>query len=271
MVSLHHASTGLWWFLVELFYSLPDIANLGLAVGGTIMSFPTLAQQIEDKHRRRVFIACAVLGLGGFASGLAQRQSSEHQTAQLLTTMQQEIQSTNDLTKQMNTEAAGTNDLVKKMDTELTNSRDLITSARNMTAQQQRERRQSLLLNLTGIIDRLQTTLDQWRKDLYVEQRKTPLGKNDPDFKTQKVAWQGQYGYKLRLDMVEARNIREELYYLVPAEMQGHIGIPDDDSRLGRAANGELPSGEVDLTLIINDLASVHRQVSALSTPPHNP
>jgi hypothetical protein len=68
--------TYLWNILHSLVDSLPDLANIGLAVGGVLLSFPLVAQRIEENPRKRLSVAagCFVLGVAAFFASRQQRR-----------------------------------------------------------------------------------------------------------------------------------------------------------------------------------------------------
>lgn len=275
---LSKAHDALSWVWSWTPYVLPAFSNLILVLLGVIMSLPNLADTIEKtpRYRRTLSVVCLVFGIVGFIYDVGQRRSADSQTKQLLTGISTDVQNTKSLLPKVDTEVTNTNGLVTKMDTELTRTTNLVAAQREnnrqLTDLMDRElqgRRQDLLAQLSEIIDRLQAALDQWRKDDAEARSKAgPRGRNDPVYITQRDSLREQYASRLKQSMIEARSIREELYSLVPDRTKQQMGIPSNDSRLGRASLGTAYSDTADLILIIQDLTTVHQRVSALSTPP---
>ena len=77
---------GLFTWFVE---ALPDIANLILAVVGVLMSFPKLAEYIENRApiRNAVALACVGLGVAGFVIGGNQRRTADTRIGTLVKTV----------------------------------------------------------------------------------------------------------------------------------------------------------------------------------------
>jgi len=105
-----------WNLLRSAVDSLPDLANIVLAVVGVWMSFPKKAQQIEDNPRLRKSLAatCLLLGMAAFFA-------SRHQRQQFTTDMQNLVNNTNTSVGQLKTVVTRTGDLT-------TNTNNIITS-----------------------------------------------------------------------------------------------------------------------------------------------
>lgn len=242
-----------------------------LAIVGVVFSLKVP----DSRHHRKLRVALFAFGL--LVSGLTfwqQRRSHESHA--------QEI---NAVTISLNSlKAAQQIDAGRREEAEtalLIATRGLQTDTRqgisrlaglNETQMQQlgAQRTQTLeieLLNLRETITTLHTNYDEWLKANNEARSKLGMGtkgRYDPDYGAQMKALREQYSETLTPTYNEAKSVWNRLNRAVP---DAHIGDIGDDSRLGRAANGEVLPIEF-LHGIIAQLVQTHKKVSDLLLPP---
>lgn len=88
--------------VVSIIDRLPDLANILLSVVGVFMSFPKLAERIEEDSRLRITIAvaCTLVGVGAFVVSGQQRQQSDSDMKRLLVNTKTSVDETHTVVNQ---------------------------------------------------------------------------------------------------------------------------------------------------------------------------
>lgn len=258
-------------------YVLPALCNAILIMAGIALSWEAITKWIESRPwcRWTILILFTSLGLAGFYFDVKERRVADKNTTQLLANVQQEVGNTNTLIGKVNDELGGIRQLVVTMNQEVTNTHDLLVTTRRSSLQlaglndQQQQQTNALkrqilhiyMVRLSQIVEDLHIRLEQWRAADSVARRKTPKGKLDPDYLSQRLSWQQQYASELRPTMIEAQFVCEQLREGVSPDVR----IPQI-SRLDRAIETDALAME-NLNAIVYELLGVQQKIAAVLLP----
>ena len=145
---------------------------------GLILSFPKLAEEIEDtpKYRKGLAAVCILLGLVGVGFEVSQRHRTDIETRQLLTDVGKSLKNTDDLVQKTTTmvtvldllgpQVAAVNDRLGSLDTKIDKAKKQNNTELVAALQSQKQVELSRLLALApGIVSEMQSWAKKWDND----------------------------------------------------------------------------------------------------------